>query len=117
MANSLNVLARGRTLIHGSNTCSIKRSGGDASAYTTPVSAHPELACSNVYEISQEEVEKAGLGSITRPCRIFVKVPSSGVIQQHDKLTTNSQEYLVVSAKKWPHQNETHYELIMDFQR
>ncbi len=117
MADALSILSRGRMAIYGDNTCAIKRSGGDASAYTTPVSAHLELACSNVYEISQEEVEKAGLASITRPCRIFVKVPSTGVIQRHDKLTTNSQEYLVVSAKKWPHQNATHYELVMDFQR
>lgn len=107
---------RGRNLLL-TQTCSIKRSGGSASGYTTPATVHASLGCSYIYEMSDEERERAGLTSVTRPCRCFVKVPSSGVIQEQDKLVTNSVEYLVVKAKKWPHEDAGYYELILDYQR
>lgn len=98
-------------------TCDIQRSGGSATGYTTPVDVHTSLRCSNVQEIGDEERERAGLASISRPCRIYVKLPSSGVIQQHDVLITNSKEYAVIKAKLMPHDRPAYYELILDYER
>lgn len=117
MPDVLSILARGRKQFYGSDTCSIKRSGGDVSGYTTPTAQYSSLKCSRVYPISDEERERAGLTSITRPCRIYVQVPSSGSIKQHDKLVANSREYQVISVKRWPDEDADQYELILDYQR
>ena len=112
-----NLLSRGRKLIFTTRTCDIKRSSGSTDAYGAPAEIHGDLSCSAVYEINDEERERAGMTSITRPVRVYVDIPDSGVIQQHDKLVTNSKEYLVYKAKLWPSDDPTFYELIMDFQR
>lgn len=112
-----NLLSRGRKLIFTSRTCDIKRSSGDPSDYATPAEIHSDLSCSAVYEVSDEERERAGMTSISRPVRVYVDIPSSGVIQQHDKLVINSKEYLVCKAKLWPSDDPSFYELIMDYQR
>lgn len=116
MPTTASILTRGRILLYG-NTCTIKRSGGDVTGYTTPVTEHSNLACSNVYEISNEEIERAGLASISRPCRLFVKLPTTGSIKDQDWVTVNSKDYVIIKAVLWPQHDPTHYDLIMDYQR
>ena len=110
------VAQRGRKLSL-SQTCVIKRSGGSVTGYTTPATEHSSLKRSRVYPISDQEIERAGLTSITRPCRCYVETPSSGAIQQHDIMVANSVEYTVINAKQWPNENGSYYELSMDRQR
>lgn len=112
-----NLLKRGRRLLFLSKTCDVKRSSGSTSAYTSPALVHNDLSCSRVYEITDEERERAGMTSITRPVRLYVDIPASGVIQQHDKVAIGSNEYLVHKSKLWPHDDPSFYELIMDYQR
>ena len=106
---------RGRKLSL-SQTCAIKRSGGSVTGYTTPATVHSSLSCSYVWEMSDEERERAGLTSITRPVRCYVEMPTSGVIQQHDVLVANSVEYRIENAKTWTTEEGSYYELIMERQ-
>lgn len=103
------------------NDATIQRSPKAAgSQRSEPVDVHIGLACSRVTELSDGEAEKAGLATITRPCRVFVEVPESGVIKEQDKFLIPAQpgrEYLVVKAKMWPHDSPRYYELLLDYQR
>lgn len=103
------------------NEGTIQRSPKTAgSQRSEPVDVHVGLACSRVTEMSDVEREKAGLTSISRPCRVFVQVPDSGEIKEQDKFLIPAQpgrEYLVVKAKLWPHDSPLYYELILDYQR
>lgn len=110
------LLKRGRTLVYHA-TCAVKRSGGSVTGYTTPAAVHTSLACTHFYEMSNDEAERAGLATITRPVKVYVKIPASGVIQEDDILTSNSNDYTVRKATLWPHQDPGHYELILEYKR
>ncbi len=116
MPSAVNILDLGR-LLYYVNTCTVSRSGGSVSGYTAPVATHELLPCTNIYELSSIDAEKAGLATVSRPCRIFVKLPVTGVVQEHDQVTVNSKTYDVIMTKLWPHHDPTHYELLMDFLR
>lgn len=114
MANSATVLSRGRRLLY-STTCAVKRSAGTVAARTAPATVHGCLDCTYFYEMSNEEAERAGLATIGRPIKTYVKLPKSGAIKENDILTSNSKDYTVRKASLWPHQNPSHYELIMEY--
>lgn len=116
MANVATLLKRGRSLMY-SATCDVTRSGGSVSGYTTPASVHTTLSCSHVYEMSNDEAERAGLATISRPVEVYVKLPASGVIKEDDIITVNSKDYTVRMASLWPHQEPSHYRLIMEYKR
>lgn len=116
MANVSTLLKKGRKLLY-STTCTVKRSGGSVSGYTTPAQEHYKLACSHFYEMSNDEAERAGLATISRPIKTYVELPARGIIQEDDILTANSKDYTVMKASLWPHQNPSHYELILEYKR
>lgn len=117
MSKAIRLLKRGRSLLQNETTCTIKRAGGTVAASTTPTAVHNDLPCSHVYEMSAEEAEKAGMATITRPMSTFAKLPDSGVIKEEDIAVVNSKEYTIRKAVLWPHDDPSHYLLIMEFRR
>ena len=98
----------------GGKTCDILRSTGDVTGYNTPTVVHSGLRCTYVTEVRDEEREKGFMATVTRPCRCYVDKPKVGVIRERDVLSVNDSEYMVVLAKKWPSENPSYYELLMD---
>lgn len=98
-------------------TCTIQRSPGDPSGYTTPTNTHTNLKCSYVYEINEEEKEKGMFVTVSRPMKLYTDLPTSGEIKEHDLVVVGSMNYLVVKAQRWPHEDPSYYELILDHKR
>jgi hypothetical protein len=70
-----------------------------------------------VYELSIEEMEKGWLTTTSRPLKIYVDIPVTGEIKEHDTVVIDSENYYVIKANRWPHTDPVYYELIVDYRR
>ena len=107
---------RGRRLLWA-QTCSVQRSVGTPAGYAAPTDQHLFLRCSRVYEIGIEEEEKGFLTTTSRALKIYIEIPDSGDIKEHDRVVVNDENYIVIKANRVPHENPSFYEAIVDYRR
>lgn len=98
------------------NTCDVQRSATSGGTKTAPANVATGLACGIPQDLTNDEKERAGLASVSRPVGLNTAVPDGENIRRNDYIVVGSETFRVIKVTPRPGRNDVqYYDLIMDY--